>query len=144
MGRRGFQEGANATTEKRMNVLLLARWPLERHGAARRGELYPRYEALSKGRKEILMTAQSAEPLHNSELRCPQNWREKRIGKGRFCKNSAHGENEPRTGVMLVNGEAFPAHYWPHAEWTEPLPKNSRMAGGRVNSVFQFSRRVCP
>ena len=47
-----------------------------------------------------------------------------RIGKGRFCKKcSAHGENEPRTGAMLVNGEAFPAHYWPPTEWTEPLPQ---------------------
>ncbi len=32
--------------------------------------------------------------------------------------------NEPRAGATFVNIGAFPAHCWPHAQWTgPPFPK---------------------
>ncbi len=51
--------------------------------------------------------------------------REKReSGRDVFAESAPRtAKNESRTGAMLVNGEPFPAQYWPHAEWTEPLPQ---------------------
>jgi hypothetical protein len=64
-------------------------------------------------------------------------------GNPLFAKrSSAHGENEPRTGVMLVNGEAFPAPYWHHAEWTEPLPQSRVLRGTKLLGIDHGILRV--
>ena len=52
-------------------------------------------------------------------------------GEGVFAKSAPRtARNEPQAAPMLINGVAFTAHHWPHAEWPRPLPKNSYMACG--------------
>jgi hypothetical protein len=63
---------------------------------------------------------------------------------------SAHGDTEARPCTLLINGEAFTAHCWPHAEWTGPSGKNFYTAGGiprlayphtSLRSIFRGSLR---
>lgn len=49
-------------------------------------------------------------------------------GEDVLTKCSTHSENESQAGAMLMNGTAFPAHYWPHAEWPQ-TPGRSELQG---------------
>ena len=45
-------------------------------------------------------------------------------GEDVFAKSARRTAiNEPQAGAMLIKGEAFPAHYWPHAEWPQAPPQ---------------------